>query len=121
MPDFNFQKAILPLVFLGLTVGAYFLVLSGAVPFSKDASITLTAIAGLATIGAASLRAKIPTLTAGIATIGFGIGSLDLLGMISVSNFVIDISSWFVVVGGVSFLISMFYVAQKRATNTVPV
>lgn len=107
------RKVLPPLALLGLSVGAYFLVLGGVVPFGHEAGVVLTAIAGIATIGAVSIREKIPAITAGIATLGFGLG-------VATSDFVVTVAAALAVLGGVGFLVSTAHSVGARAYDTSP-
>lgn len=111
------KKVLAPLALLGLSVGAYFLVLSGNIPLPhplpRDGGVILFAIVGLTTVGAASIRAKIPAITAGVATLGFGLG-------VTMSGFVVTVAAALTIFGGLGFLISTLHVIGTRASNASP-
>lgn len=107
------QRALALLTLLGVTVGAYLLVLGGVVPVEQEAGVILAAIAGGATLGAVGLREKIPAITAGVATLGFGLGGM-------MNEFVGTIAAALVVLGGVGFLVSTVHSIGARLTDTSP-
>lgn len=113
MGEIPFQRVLAPIALLGLSVGAYVLVLSGGVPFGQEAGVILTVITGVATLGAVSLHEKIPALTAGVATLGFGLG-------VTMSGVVVTIAAALVVLGGVGFLVSTVYSIGARTAGTSP-
>lgn len=118
MSSGSLRTVLAPLALLGFSVGAYFLVLGGVVPAvipgPQDGGVTLTAIAGVTTVGAAILRARIPALTAGVATLGFGLG-------VTMSGFVVTIAAALTILGGLGFLISTVHLAGKRVHGATPI
>lgn len=60
-----------------------------------------------------SIREKIPAMTAGVATIGVGLG-------VTTSGFVVTVAAALVVLGGVGFLVSTAYSVGVRAYDTSP-
>lgn len=113
MGEGTLRKVLAPLALLGLSVSAYFLVLGGVVPLFENAGVTLTAIAGIATIGAVSIRETIPAITAGMATVGFGLG-------VTTSGFIVTVASALVILGGVGFLVSTVHSIGVRAYGPSP-
>lgn len=107
------RKVLPPLALLGLSVGAYFLVLGGVVSFGQEAGVILTAIAGVATIGAVSIREKTPTITAGMATLGFALG-------VTMSGFTVTVAAALTVLGSIGFLVSTVHSVGVHAYDTSP-
>ena len=96
------RKLLGSFALLSLPVVAYVLVLFGAVPVGYNSGVVLTAIAGAATIGAVGIRETVPAVTAGMATVGYGLGVVT-------SGFAVTVAAWLVVLGGVGFLASTVY------------
>lgn len=108
MNETNQRKLLESFALLSLPVGAYLLVLFGAVPVGYNSGVVLTVIAGTATVGAVSIREKVPAVAAGMATVGYGLGVVT-------SGFVVTIAAWLVVLGGIGFLVSTVYSVGSHA------
>lgn len=67
------RKLLASFALLSLPVGAYLLVLFGAVPVGYNSGVVLTAVAGAATLGAVGFREKDPAIAAGVTTVGYGL------------------------------------------------
>lgn len=80
-------------------------------PGPHGANVALLALAGVLTVGAAVLRAKIPTVTAGVATLGFALG-------LTSDPLVVNVAAVLTVLGALGFLISTTYDAFQRGTTT---
>lgn len=107
------RNALGLLALLGLTAGGYGLVVLGAVPIGLDAGVALTGVAAVATIGAIGLRATVPAITAGVATLGLGVG-------VTASGFVVTVAAALAILGGVGFLVSALGLAGTRAFGASP-
>lgn len=113
MVEVTHRKAFLPFTLLSLSVGAYFLVLSGSIPFGQNAGVFLTIIAGAATLSAISIREKLPAITAGVATLGFSLG-------VTMSGFVVAVAAALAILGSAGFLVSTAYTVGADAYRTPP-
>ena len=102
------RKLLASFALLSLPVGAYLLVLLGAVPVGYSSGVVLTGIAGLATVGAVGVREKAPAVTAGVTAVGYGLSTVT-------SGFIVTVAAWLVVLGGVGFLVSTVYSVGSHA------
>lgn len=116
----SIHRALVPIALLGLSVGAYFLVLLGVVPLRQEPGVILTIIAGLTAISAVIIRAKIPAVTAGIATVGFGLGAANSVGAISMNGLAVTVGSVLAILGGLGFLISTIHLVGTRVYQASP-
>lgn len=80
------RTVLVSVALLVIPVGLYFLVLGGVAVLPQGSGVTLTAIAGVATLAAALHRATLPAITAGVAMVGFGLGATS-------SGFVVTVAA----------------------------
>ncbi len=107
-------RKVLALPVLLVAVGAaYLLVLSGALPVPGGADVSLLALTGLATVGAALARATLPALCGAVATAGFAIGA-------TMSGFAVTVAAALAVLGAIGFVASTLRLAGQRVRDANP-
>ncbi|MDS0474059.1 hypothetical protein [Natrinema sp. 1APR25-10V2] len=111
MPKVSPRSALAPLALFGFSISAYFLVLGGVVPVPQKPDVVLLALAGVTTIAAAVIRAKIPAVTAGVVTLGFALG-------FATDPLVVTVAAALTILGGLGFLVGTANHVRKRATTT---
>ncbi|WP_254763407.1 hypothetical protein [Natrinema marinum] len=107
------RSVLAPLVLFGFSVSAYFLVLGGVVPVPQGPNVVLLALAGVTTLAAVVIRAKIPAITAGVATLGFVLS-------FGTDPLVVTVAAALTILGGLGFLVGTANHVRKRATTTNP-
>ena len=105
-----------PLVLLAFTVGAYALVLLGAVPSGYEAPTILAGILAVAALAAFAIDARWPALTAAAAAVGFALTTASPLAVVRLGGTETTIGMALAVVGGLGFLATTLHLAWTRAT-----
>ena len=106
------KTVLVPLGLFVLSAGAYWLILSGIVPFGLDTPLVFAAIAGVTALGAVRIGAQTPALTAGIATLGFSL---------SIDDSTLLIGSVLATLGVLGYGLSMVYHIGTRVYTVSPV
>jgi len=117
METSKFRPVLLPLGLLVLSAGAYWSVLLGVVPFGLDAPLIFAVIAGVTTLGAVKIRARVPALTAGVATLGFALAAAHVGGLLGVGDSAILVGAALATLGVLSYAISMVHHIGTRVSS----
>lgn len=103
-----------PLGVFVLSAGAYWSVLAGIVPLGFDTPLIFAAIAAATALGAVTVGARIPTLAAGVAALGFALAAASGGRILGTGDPTILIAAILATLGVLSYAVSMVYYIGAR-------
>lgn len=121
MEKSKLRAVLVPLGLFVLSVGAYWSVLMGLVPFGLDAPLIFAAITGATALGAVRIGARAPALTAGVAALGFSLAAASAGEILSIGDSVLFIGAILATLGVLSYAVSMVYHIGTRVYSVTPV
>lgn len=111
---------LLPLGLFVLSAGAYWAVLMGVVPVDLDASLVFAMIAGVTALGAVTIGARAPALTAGVGALGFTLAGVSAGGVLGAGDFAVVIGAALATLGVVGYAVSMIHLLGTRVASASP-
>jgi|GEM_PF-1614476 len=115
--DRTVRSVLWALFLLAFTVGAYALVLLGAVPDGYEAPTVIAGVLSTTALCAFAIGARRPALTAAIAAVGFALTTASPLAVVRLGGTETTIGMALAVVGGLGFLATTLHLAWTRATG----
>jgi hypothetical protein len=116
----RFRAILVPLGLLGLSDGAYWSALMGVVPFGLETPLVFAAIAGTTALGAVTISARAPAVTAGVAAVGFTLAAPRVGEVLGLGDPPVLVGAALATLGVLSYAVSMLYHVGTRVHSGSP-
>lgn len=117
MENSKLRMVLGPLGLFVLSAGAYWSVLAGIVSFGLDTPLVFAAIAGATALGAVTVGARTPALTAGMAALGFSLAAANGSRILDTYDSAALIAATLATLGVLSYAVSMVYHIGARVCS----